>query len=133
MRGSSAMMPLRRARGFFAFDSFDREADARLRLNQPDPLSDIDFSPPGSTCNAPAHNRSDHPAQRDFEVMRPNRIAGDAERRRKRWTFPMIKIPLKCSAVQSLVDQWLRWHTADRVLVRWFTGITGYCCFFDFG
>jgi hypothetical protein len=127
------MIPLRRARGFFAFDSFDREADARLRLNQPDPLSDIEFSLPGSTRNAPAHNRSDHPAQRDFEVMRPNRIDGDAERGRKRWTFPMIKIPLKCNAVQSLVDGWLRCHTADPAFVMWFTGITGCCCFFDFG
>ena len=62
------MMPLRRARGFFASDSFDREAEARLRLNQLDPLSDIDFSPPG---NAPSPNRSESSSLRDFGAMRP--------------------------------------------------------------
>jgi hypothetical protein len=79
MRGSSAMMPLRRARGFFAFDSFDRDAEARLRLNQLDPLSDIDFSRPAG------HVTRRRPIAQIIQFERLRRdaapIAGDAERR----------------------------------------------------
>jgi hypothetical protein len=125
------MMPLRRARGFFAFDSFDRDADARLRLNQPDPLSDIEFSRPAGQATRR------HALAQITQLERLRRdaapIAGNADRRLKPRTFLLIKIPLKCNAVQSLVDGWLRCHTADPAFVMWFTGITGCCCFFDFG
>ena len=132
MRGSSAMMPLRRARGFFAFDSFDRDADARLRLNQLDPLSDIDFSRPAG--HATRRRLTAQIIQLERLLRREVApIAGNADRRLKPWTFVLIKIPLKCDAVQSLVDGWLRCHTGERAFVRWFTGITGCCCFFEFG
>ena len=125
------MMPLRRARGFFAFDSFDRDADARLRLNQLDPLSDIDFSRPAG--HATRRRAMAQIIQLEKFRRDATPIAGNADGRLEPWMFVLIKIPLKSNAVQSLVDGWLRCHTADRVFVRWFTGITGYCCFFEFG
>jgi hypothetical protein len=126
------MMPLRRARGFLAFDSFDRDADARLRLNQLDPLSDIDISRPAG--QATRRRVMAQIIQLERLLRREAApIAGNADRRLKPWTFVLIKIPLKSDAVQSLVDQWLRCHTADLVFVSWFTKIAGCCCFFHFG
>jgi hypothetical protein len=47
------MMPVRRGRGFGILVEVD--AAARLRLNQPAPMSDIQLSP-GRHCLMPAHD-----------------------------------------------------------------------------
>jgi hypothetical protein len=66
------MIPLRRGRGLFALgcDALDRDAVARLRLNQ-DPMSDINFPLSGRAVCRRA-NRSDRLVDGDLDQARPS-------------------------------------------------------------
>ena len=87
MRGSNAMMPLRRVRGFLALDSFEEDADGRLRLNQFDPLSDIDFSRPAGH----ATRRRAKGARPSYGYVSPFKIAN--------FTGVRVSLPLYCVRV----------------------------------
>jgi hypothetical protein len=76
------MMPLSRARGLFPFDCFDRDADACLRVNQPNPLSDIKLSCPAGQTMRRRVVAQFIQFKETSNVMRPNGRAADAGRQR---------------------------------------------------